>query len=136
MIELTHVNAQRLIQLRADTELDLPSKQFLEAHLEGCDECNAYAREVIELENILRRVTHRNWDKSPAPLSMETLVQQVRGERSRNTTNLLVTRGATIAFAVVAVMIGTWLFSQMTLSPAPQVMTLALPIPTPSTQLT
>jgi len=135
MTQITHKEAHRLIQLRANQELDLISKSLLDTHLEQCVLCSVYAREISEVEELLQRVTNRKWNKPPAPLSIAALLRSSQNKFGKSN-HLVATRMAAIVVAVMALLISTWQFSRMTFSPTPEVFTSALPIPTPSTYLT
>ncbi len=135
MTELTHEQARRLIHLRADQKLDYANQALLDSHLEQCDPCNAYAKEINEVEGILKRVTNQKWNKRPAPLAVAMLLHS-SGSKLDYPGNLVTTRMVAIAFAILGLIIGTWQFSRTSLSPASQALTLALPIPTPSPSVT
>jgi hypothetical protein len=73
-MSITHTEARRLIQFRADDALKDVEINLLEAHLNSCVECQKYAAETHDLESTLQHLMQRRWDRQPLPLSREQTV--------------------------------------------------------------
>jgi hypothetical protein len=136
MTQITHEEARRLIQFNLDYALDNIKLSSLDAHLEECKECSTYAAELKELENNLRRAMQRRWNLSPAPLPIYAITSRVQSKAIGFTNNVVVTRMAVITLAILVIMFGTWQFSRTNNAISSQMLTFAIPIPTPSTHLT
>lgn len=128
-MSITHEQAHQLIQL--DMEHMLPAREtaMLSAHLRGCNECNAYAREMNEVTKLLPALMQRQWNAQPAPLSIPALVgaKEIIGAST-----LLTMRTAAISLVVIALFFSAWQF--MLSASSPLLPLQVPPIPTPSTQ--
>lgn len=73
MIEISHAQARRLLSSALDSRQDdrrrLHEEQWaaLQAHLEGCAACRAYAGRLRGLEKNLRRAAHSHFDAVTGP---------------------------------------------------------------------
>ena len=74
MLEISHRKAQSLLQSAADDLLSAEDQTLLDAHLAGCAECRAYAKNVLNLENSLRAATHTIWDNQKPKLDYQAIV--------------------------------------------------------------
>jgi hypothetical protein len=129
-MQLTHEQAQQLIQLKSDELADVAQNAALSAHLQHCSDCQAYAREINEVENTLTRLMKRQWNRRPAPLSMSLLAQG--SPLGQVSSSFLTMRTAAISLIFAGLFFSAWQFvsaNRSTLSPAPLVV---LPVPTPS----
>ncbi|HLO32725.1 MAG TPA: LysM peptidoglycan-binding domain-containing protein [Anaerolineales bacterium] len=133
-MQLTHQEARRLIQLKADDALNSRENMALSVHLQGCLECQTYAEEIKEVESLLLPLLKRQWNSQPAPLSISTIAAKRFPKIPASA--ILATRTAMVAIVFVAVVFSAWQFiaadSQIpNLSPVG-----ILPVPTPSAQST
>ena len=131
-MQITHDQARTLIQLDVDRALNRQQKTVLSEHLQDCPDCQRYAGEIEEVENILPPLMKRRWNVEPIPLSMEVL----RGVRSPKTNagHLLTTRIAALSVVVVALLFSVWQFMASNVTAYPPVPIGVPPIPTPSAQ--
>lgn len=133
-MQITHEQAQRLIQFDIDRALNTQDQLTLSTHLRDCRQCRAYAEELKELEGMLVPVMKRQWDLRPLPLSLDAV-----GAKSKSKTPIgiiLTTRTAAIAVVFMMFIFSAWQFalsSRQAFSPLPVSVP---PIPTPSTYST
>lgn len=73
MFELTHQEAQHLLQNAADQTLRADDKSALDAHLEKCVECSSYAKNLTALESGLRKVLHAQLDSRHPSLDLQAI---------------------------------------------------------------
>ena len=73
MFELTHQEAQRLLQSAADQKLGGDVKSALDAHLEQCVECRGYEKDLTALESGLRKVLHAQLDSQHPSLDLQAI---------------------------------------------------------------
>jgi dipeptidyl aminopeptidase/acylaminoacyl peptidase len=110
MIEITHQQAQRLIREGMDSSSGgrrLPEEQWaaLQAHLEHCPDCRAYARRRQAGERELERALHLRWNpvNGPGPgiggkvieTRRQAIARRQRGKKA------LVWLGAVLALAAI-----------------------------------
>ena len=131
-MQITHDQAHTLIQLNIDRALSQQQKAVLFEHLQDCPECQIYAGEIKEVENILTPLMKRQWNVEPAPLSIEALLG-VRSPKT-NASHLVTTRIAALSVMVVALLFSVWQFMASTVTAYPPVPIGVPPIPTPSAQ--
>lgn len=134
MSQITHREAHRLINFKADQALDANTGSILETHLNGCPECRGYASELDELENLLRKMKH-GFDLRPTPLHLDHIQYRSKESTFGFPINVMVTRITTMVVAFIAVAIVGWQFFSASIA-SPAAPYTAIPIPTPSTYLT
>ncbi len=61
MTELTHDQARRYLHAAADGNLSAKGRAALNAHLDACPKCQAYAAEFNRLQSALYRAWHTRW---------------------------------------------------------------------------
>ena len=61
MTELTHDQARRHLHAAADGNLSAKGRAALNAHLDACPKCQAYAAEFNRLQSALYRAWHTRW---------------------------------------------------------------------------
>ncbi|MEK7327790.1 MAG: zf-HC2 domain-containing protein [Chloroflexota bacterium] len=61
MTELTHDQARRHLHAAADGNLSAEGRAALNAHLDACPKCQAYAAEFNRLQSALYRAWHTRW---------------------------------------------------------------------------
>ncbi len=84
MIEISHRQAQRLIRQRIDGPIPDEQWAILQAHLEGCEECQAYQAGLHGSERSLRRVLRLRWSPVHGPRRpLETNVKSRRASRAQ-----------------------------------------------------
>lgn len=133
-MQITHAEAQQLIQYSMDKILKPQEINILQTHLNDCIECRTFAKEIKELENLLLPVMARHWAVRPVPLQMEAITNKRKPQRQASI--VLVTRTAMISLIFAAFIFGAWQFTRsgrQNSSPRP---VNVLPIPTPSGQST
>ncbi|HLO18704.1 MAG TPA: LysM peptidoglycan-binding domain-containing protein [Anaerolineales bacterium] len=132
-MQITHEEAQRLIQFNADNALGSNEKNLLVAHLQECISCRVYAQDIKEVESILLPLMKRQWNLQPVPLSGNTLT--TKRNSAIQARMALVTRTAMIGVVLLGFIFSVW---QFTLSnrQLPSSLVGVLPVPTPSTQST
>ena len=108
-MHITHEEAIQLIQYNADKALHSPKEKILDEHLKDCAQCRAYAHQLSEMEIVLQRITYKQWNQYPAPLSIDTLLKTKHISKGRST--LLVTRTALIAVAFTVFIFIGWQFT-------------------------
>lgn len=81
MIEITHSQARHLIRQAVDRHLPDDQWAILQAHLEGCAECEAYRRRQTTLERDLRRALGMRWN--PVNLRSGGLSRPILDRRRR-----------------------------------------------------
>lgn len=129
-MQITHEEAHKLIQFRADGALKLHERHLLASHLETCADCQQYATGIGKVETVLRPLLGRQWNSEHLPLSIELLR---RKERSASERMLVASRVAAFAVVFVAFFFGAWNFTVYShRSPAPFEPGVPL-IPTPFT---
>jgi hypothetical protein len=131
---ITHEQARRLIQFRADDALKDVDSNLLEAHLSTCVECQKYAADINGLGSTVQHLMQRAWDHQPLPLSREQTV-------SGNSKNILqsiffATRIAAMGVICVAFLFNIWQFTQSGRQRATPPAAEIPMIPTPSLQST
>ena len=133
-MQITHEEAQKLIQYNADQALDSQQKAALSAHLSHCAECSSYAQEIKDVETLLLSGMSREWNLQPPPLPINSLV--ARRSSKLQISVLLATRTAIISIVFVALVFTAWQFTVSTRSTSVPLPAYILPVPTPSTQST
>src|SRR5258706_7876509 len=133
-MQISHEEAMQLIQFQADHALHGDKQKTLTEHLTTCAECQAYAQQLNQLENILKNVMSKRWNLHPAPLSVATLMGNKIGKKYSSV--LLITRTALISMALLAFVIVGWQFTDANTRSISGTQFTMLPITTPSTQIT
>jgi len=75
-MQITHEEAQHMIQYNADKSLPGDKEKALSEHLRECSVCRTYADQLNEMENTLIRVMRKQWHHHPAPLSIDALLDK------------------------------------------------------------
>ena len=132
-MQITHEEAIQLIQYTADKAVPSVKEKLLHEHLQGCTQCNAYARQFKDMENVLQTVMRKQWSQRPAPLSLSAL--KAKKDSQKNRSALLVTRTALIGMAICTFIFIGWQVT-LTTNPKNAIFPGMLPVPTPSTQFT
>lgn len=143
MIEITHQQAQRLIRQGIDSSSGgrrLPEEQWaaLQAHLENCSECRAYARHRENNQRELTRALHLRWNPfdNPHPGIASQVIEhrlQIIQSRQRNK-KIYTWLGIFLALAAILVARGLILSppqQPVILTPTTEATEL-IPTPTPS----
>jgi hypothetical protein len=132
-MQITHEEARRLIQFKADGGLEPVNEERLHAHLTACTECRSHLDAVAETESVLRQTLRKQWNARPLPLQMDVIYGKVN---SRNGVSaFLTTRKALIG--VVSLFFAFFAWQSMTTRSTPPVQNIpgTVPlIPTPSLQ--
>jgi len=129
-MQITHEEALRLIQFDADRALEGAQKKLLAEHLNHCEECRVYAKQLSRMEDALAGVMRKHWNLRPAPLAIDVLIGKKNNEKIRSA--LLVTRSAIISLAFLAFVVMGWQLTTTNHSANGTLPVLPV-IPTPST---
>jgi len=78
MSQLSHKKARALLQKEADLLITGDEKAALEEHLFSCKSCHSYAKDLFELEEILRNATHTRWNGYTFNLEFQSLTSSTR----------------------------------------------------------
>ena len=132
-MQITHLEAHRLIQYNLDRALDPEKQKSLFAHLQECEDCRGYADGMRAVENQLQRVMNKQWNLSPLPLSIDSIKTQIN--LTRGVPNLLQFRTALVSMVLVACSFFIWQLTSTIHNSSGQAPSTILPVPTPSTQL-
>lgn len=134
-MQITHEEAHRLIQFKADKDLGLIDEEKLTAHLKNCTECRVYSDSIKDTESILLQTLRKQWDVRPLPLQMDVIYAKVNSGKSANI--FLTTRTALIGITFVLFAFITWQSITARDTPSRQIPLSTVPlIPTPSAQYT
>lgn len=76
-MSISHEEAQRLIQFKADDVLDLTNETQLRAHLNGCEACRAYSNELKSTVAVLQKTMQKRWSTTTPPLQVDGLYGKV-----------------------------------------------------------
>jgi len=128
-MSITHEQAHQLIQLHRDRILNTQEVTTLSAHLRDCNECQAYADEIKEVETILVPIMKRQWNAQPIPLSIAALVGKSLPIR---TNRLLTMRTAAFSLIFMALFFSVWQFVLSIPTASSQMPQAIPPVPTPS----
>lgn len=133
-MSMTHEEARRLIQFRADDALKEVDHHLLDTHLNSCLECQKYADTIKDLKSTLQPLLHRKWDQAPLPLPTR---QSASGRTIKLPECILfATRMAAMGIICIAFLFNIWQFSRSrNLRTSPPSAEIPM-IPTPSIQST
>src|SRR5436190_4310028 len=98
-MQMTHEEAQQLIQLNMDLGLSTSRKQGLIDHLEQCVECANYAQEVGTMEEILKSTMQMHWNARVLPIKIEDIQAKIKS--TGWTSSFLPTRRLMLGLAVI-----------------------------------
>ena len=132
-MQISHEEARRLIQFKADGGFDPVNEERLHVHLADCAECRTYRDSVKETETVLRQTLRKQWNVRPLPLQMDVIYGKVNSRKSVNA--FLTTRKALIG--IVSLFFAFFAWQSMTTRSTPPVQNIpgTVPlIPTPSLQ--
>ena len=133
-MQITHEEAQRLIQFKSDSRLDPQREADLNEHLSACPACRGYSDELSEAENILIQAMHKKWDVHPLPLQLDALLDRVNPNEKISA--IVSTRMVLLSFVFIFFVFVAWRSSaNPALSSQVPISTLPL-IPTPANQYT
>jgi hypothetical protein len=131
---ITHEEARRLIQFKADDALNEFDNNLLEAHLSSCPECQNYKASINGLESLLRPLMQRKWNQHPLPLPTDKAVS--RGYANFTQTVFFATRIAAMGLICIGFLFNIWQYTkapgQRSVPPSADIPL----IPTPSLQST
>lgn len=134
-MSITHEEAQRLIQFRADDGLNLGEEAKLSAHLNECAECRTYSNGLKSTISILHGAMRKQWNAVPPPLQMDSITAKVSFRKSRR--DFLTIRSTLVGFAIVLFTFIVWQSMASDNKASQQFSSRLIPmIPTPSIQHT
>lgn len=131
-MSISHEEAHKLIQFKADGGLSPGPQAKLVAHLNECEDCRAYSIRLASIASILKTTLHKQWNKTSLPLPMDAIYGKTN---SRWSTAAILTMRKTLigaAFMFFAFMAWHSMVPRVTSQQYPSG-TLPL-IPTPSIQ--
>ena len=128
-MQITHSEAQHLIQYNLDRALDAEQQRMLLAHLQECNICRGYADGMLNIENTLRKVMNKRWNHRPLPLSIETIKSQ------KSSHHVFQFRTALVSALLVVFSFFIWQMTATVPDSSGQIPSNILPVPTPSIQL-
>jgi hypothetical protein len=131
---ITHEEARKLIQFRADDALKDAERNLLEVHLRTCADCQKYATDTNDLESTLQHLLQRRWDRQPLPLSPEKAVSATPIDFTQSI--FFATRIVAMGVICVAFFFNVWQFTQTGRQRATPPAAEIPMIPTPSLQST
>jgi hypothetical protein len=133
-MSLTHEEARRLIQFKADDSLSSIDNTSLETHLSTCLECQKYAADISELASTLPGLLHRKWNQHPLPHSAGKTVSRKPIQVQQSL--FFATRIIAMSVLCVAFLFNIWQFTRSG-RPGSNPTSAQIPmIPTPSAQST
>src|SRR5919106_807609 len=129
-MQITHVEAHKLIQLNLDRTLNTEKQRVLSTHLQECENCRAYADGMLNVETMLREVMNKQWNQPPLPLSLDSLRSQNIIQKGAN--SLFGLRTALASMILVAFAFFIWQLTTTVYHSSEKIPSSALPVPTPS----
>ncbi|HJS20750.1 MAG TPA: LysM peptidoglycan-binding domain-containing protein [Anaerolineales bacterium] len=133
-MHISHEEARKLIQFNSDNALTVDQKKILHSHVEICTECLEFAKQMGEMESILKPVMQRKWNQPYPPLPTATIIARSASRISDNI--VMATRTIAVGAIAIVFMFSVWQFS-LPASKSPGTLSVsAPPVPTPSFQLT
>ena len=133
-MSITHDEARRLIQIRADEALKVVEENLLETHLRSCPDCQSYEANLNELELTLRSLLRRKWNQYPLPSSTPKAVSGVSKNYIQNA--FFATRIAAMGLICIVFLVNIWQFTRSGGQGSNQSSANIPLIPTPSLQST
>lgn len=128
---ITHEEAQRLIQLRADDTLDTNNRTQLDMHLAACQSCTAYANQIMTVERVVKSAMQSHWNVRRLPLRWHSLWERMNGMEKWQIT-FLPTRRALLSVTTAFFLFTFWhIFFISSQSAGPTGLAVS-PIPTPT----
>jgi hypothetical protein len=129
-MQITHEQAQLLLQRKMDQGLGTLDAGALSAHLQNCRDCQGYANEIGEIDRLLIPLLKKHWNRQPAPTSISALIGM---NKKTGIINLMTTRKLALSVAALALFFSVWQFVAAGPSPLNQMPQMSRPVPTPST---
>lgn len=130
-MSLTHEDARRLIQYNLDNALEADGRAALANHLDLCESCRDYTREIREVESIVQTAMKKRWILHPLPLSRDAVPRRQIASRSA-----LATRFAMVGMFFALAIFSLWQIGTLKPQENKSVPVAVLSNPTPSLQPT
>ncbi len=133
-MRITHEDARTLIEFSLDDSISPEKQAILADHLAACNSCQTHAREVKDVESILRLSMKKHWTVKHLPLSLDA----IRGRASKRNFKgpILATRLAMLGMFFAVIALSIWQFSKPDQRESVTIPVVILPNPTPSLQTT
>ncbi|MFN8387178.1 MAG: LysM peptidoglycan-binding domain-containing protein [Anaerolineales bacterium] len=133
-MRITHEDARTLIEFSLDDSISPEKQAILADHLAACNSCQTHAREVKDVESVLRLSMKKHWTVKPLPLSLDV----IRGRASKRNFKgpILATRLAMLGMFFAVIALSIWQFSKPDQRESVTIPVVILPNPTPSLQTT
>lgn len=132
-MQITHVEAHRLIQYNLDRALTSEKQKTLLSHLQECDECKTYDDGIHNMENMLCQIMNKQWQYPPLPLLLDSIRPHKGLPKSIH--NLFGLRAALISVFLITFSFLVWQLKANVNDPSGQLPFSLAPIPTPSIQI-
>ncbi|MGC1375310.1 MAG: LysM peptidoglycan-binding domain-containing protein [Anaerolineales bacterium] len=84
MKNIPHKKIRALLQAAADQALPPEERMVLDTHLAECGECSAYAQNLVQLQDGLRRVMQQQWNVRSKPLPIEAIKNRANRIAAQN----------------------------------------------------
>ena len=131
-MQITHKEARRLIQFKADASLNQTNDRNLSAHIQTCPDCRTYAESLRETESALRQSLQKYLNLHPLPLRMDAICGKTSSNNSMD--NILTTRKFLLGIFVMMFAFIAWRSISPNNTPFVQPPSSTIPaIPAPST---
>jgi hypothetical protein len=131
-MSISHEEARKLIQFKADDALNGIESSTLDTHLSACQECQTYAARIDDLKSTLQPLMHRRWNQHPLPHRTSRTVSQKTKQFTKSI--FFATRIIAMGMICAAFLFNIWQFSRSG-SQGADPHSAAIPmIPTPSLQ--
>ena len=89
-MNLSHAQAQKLIQARADSQLDPTQLTALETHLTQCKDCQRKFEQLQVLETEIRTGLQARWPEKPYDAGrVNSILHQIRSQQQKQTRRIL-----------------------------------------------
>lgn len=105
-MSISHEEARRLLQFRADGMLNPTDETRLNTHLEECKDCRTYAKSLDNTVSVLQQTLRKQWKAAPLPLQMEVIYSKINPKRGMSA--LLTTRMALMGVAFLLFSVIMW----------------------------
>lgn len=129
-MQVSHQEAQALIQYSLDSVLDADNKNKLSVHLQTCTECAKFKNEMIKLERSLHAHADKYGKVTYTSLPINIFIRKV------NSKNFWVQQLTMTSVVFMIIFVSVWQFTQVSEMPIENIPHFVSPIPTPAIHMT
>ncbi len=133
-MSINHEEALQLIHYSLDYVLEPEKKTALANHLDICESCRTYTREIKDVESVLRTAMKIQWALSPMPLAVGAIRGQTNSKSSKSA--ILATRFAMLSMFFALAIFSFWQIGTSKQQDNESLPVMIFPNPTPSLQPT